>query len=123
MRRYADAVGHAPNFPEWAAGYWHSKNRYETQDALLAAAEGFANRSVPVDIIVVDYHHWKAMGDWSFDNASWPDVPSMVGALRAMGTRVMLSVWPFSATGSASIGAIEAGAWVVRAADNASLAW
>ena len=123
MRRYADAVGHAPNFPEWAAGYWHSKNRYATQDALLAAAEGFANRSVPVDIIVVDYHHWKRMGDWSFDNASWPDVPAMVDTLRAMGTRVMVSVWPFSATGSASIGAIEAGGLAVRAADNASLAW
>lgn len=27
MSNFVDAVGHALMLPEWAAGYWHSKNR------------------------------------------------------------------------------------------------
>ena len=41
-------------------------------------AREFHNRSIPVDVIVVDYHHWKHMGDWSFDTQYWPDVTAMV---------------------------------------------
>ena len=35
------------------------QNRYASQADLLAAAHGFANRSVPVDVIVIDWMHWK----------------------------------------------------------------
>ena len=28
LNHYVDAVGHAPPLPDWAAGYWHSKNRF-----------------------------------------------------------------------------------------------
>ena len=58
MNNYVDAVGHAPMLPEYAMGYWHSKNRYSSQADLLAAAEGFHNRSINVSIIVIDYMHW-----------------------------------------------------------------
>ncbi len=46
-------VGRSPGLPEWALGYWHCKNRYASQAELLAAAHGFANRSIPVDIIII----------------------------------------------------------------------
>ena len=51
MSSYADAVGHTPIIPEYALGYWHSKNRYSSQAELLAAAEGFHNRSINVSIM------------------------------------------------------------------------
>jgi hypothetical protein len=51
VQHYVDAVGHAQPMP-WT-GYWHSKNRYASQDELLEAARGFYNRSVPVDVIVM----------------------------------------------------------------------
>ena len=44
MRAFADAVGHAPPLPSFAAGYWHSKNRYESAEQLLDAAHGFYSR-------------------------------------------------------------------------------
>jgi alpha-D-xyloside xylohydrolase len=44
MRAFADAVGHAPPLPSFAAGYWHSKNRYESAEQLLDAARGFYSR-------------------------------------------------------------------------------
>ena len=68
MEKYVDAVGHARKMP-WP-GYWHSRNRYASQDELLTAARGFHNRSVPVDVIVIDWFHWKIMGDWSFNPAA-----------------------------------------------------
>jgi alpha-D-xyloside xylohydrolase len=46
-------VGRSPGLPEWALGYWHCKNRYASQAELLAAAHGFANRSIPVDVIII----------------------------------------------------------------------
>ena len=66
-------------------------------------AREFHNRSVPVDVIVVDYHHWKHMGDWSFDAQYWPDVPGMMQELSSYNMRLMVSVWPFTATNSSSI--------------------
>ena len=46
----------SPGLPDYALGYWHSKNRYASQADLLAAAHGFANRSIPVDVIVIDWY-------------------------------------------------------------------
>ena len=52
VEKYVDAVGHARKLPY--PGYWHSKNRYSTQDQLIEVARGFHNRSIPVDVIVID---------------------------------------------------------------------
>merc|ERR1719188_2029237 len=76
IEKYVDAVGHARKLPY--PGYWHSKNRYATQEQLLDVARGFHNRSIPVDVIVIDYYHWKKFGDWSFDMSAWPDPKAMV---------------------------------------------
>ena len=83
MEKYVDAVGHARKMP-WP-GYWHSRNRYASQEELLTAARGFHNRSVPVDVIVIDWFHWKIMGDWSFNPAAWPDPKAMVDECRSYG--------------------------------------
>jgi len=50
IEKYVDAVGHARKLPY--PGYWHSKNRYASQDELIAVARGFHNRSIPVDVHV-----------------------------------------------------------------------
>ena len=58
MHAFVDAVGHSPVLPEWGVGYWHSKNRYATQQQITDAAAGFASRGINVSVIVVDYNHW-----------------------------------------------------------------
>ena len=35
MENYADATGHAPEFPYWASGFWQCKLRYQTQEEFL----------------------------------------------------------------------------------------
>jgi alpha-D-xyloside xylohydrolase len=94
LERYADATGHAPLLPEFAAGFWQCKLRYRTQDELLEVAREYKRRGLPLSVIVVDYFHWTMMGDWKFDPADWPDPAAMVKELDEMGVKVMVSVWP-----------------------------
>ncbi|MDQ1495046.1 MAG: alpha-D-xyloside xylohydrolase [Actinomycetota bacterium] len=94
LAHYADATGHPPTFPRWAAGLWQSRLRYGSQKELLEVAHEHARRGIPVSVIVIDYYHWTHLGDWKFDSEAWPDPSAMVKELAALGMRVMVSVWP-----------------------------
>jgi alpha-D-xyloside xylohydrolase len=107
LSRYADATGHAPRLPEWATGFWQSKLRYRTQDELMAVAREYRRRGLPLAVIVVDFFHWTALGDWRFDATEWPDPKAMVEELAAMGTRVMVSVWPLVSPRSENYAVME----------------
>jgi alpha-D-xyloside xylohydrolase len=78
LARYADATGHAPKLPDWASGFWQSKLRYRTQEELLQVAREHKRRGLPLSVIVADFFHWTAMGDYRFDPAEWPDPPAMI---------------------------------------------
>jgi alpha-D-xyloside xylohydrolase len=94
LRRYADATGHAPELPDWAAGFWQCKLRYRTQEELLAVAREYRRRDLPLSVIVCDFFHWTHLGEWRFDPAEWPDPAAMVRELDELGVRLMVSVWP-----------------------------
>jgi alpha-D-xyloside xylohydrolase len=94
MQHYADATGHAPEFPEWAAGFWQCKLRYRTQDELLSVAREYKRRGLPLSVIVIDFFHWSLQGDWRFDPVAWPDPGAMVRELEELGVKLMVSVWP-----------------------------
>ena len=94
VANYADATGHAPLLPEWAAGFWQCKLRYRTQDELLSVAREYKRRGLPLSVIVVDFFHWSKQGDWRFDPECWPDPAGMVRELKEMGVEVMVSIWP-----------------------------
>ncbi len=94
LASYADATGHVPDLPAWASGFWQSKLRYRTQEELLEVAREFARRDLPLSVIVSDYFHWSAMGDYRFDEEEWPDPTAMVDELRSLGVELMVSVWP-----------------------------
>jgi alpha-D-xyloside xylohydrolase len=91
---YADATGHAPEFPDWATGFWQCKLRYRTQEELLAVAREHKRRGLPMSVIVADFFHWTRLGDWKFDPEEWPDPAAMVAELAELGIRLMVSVWP-----------------------------
>jgi len=94
QRRYADATGHVPMLPEWAAGFWQSKLRYRSQEELLTVAREYHKRGLPLDVIVADFFHWTHLGEWRFDPEEWPDPAAAVKELAKYGTRLMVSVWP-----------------------------
>jgi alpha-D-xyloside xylohydrolase len=94
LSHYADATGHTPHFPPWAAGLWQSKLRYESPDQLLEVAREYARRDLPLSVIVADYYHWPFLGDWRFDPKEWTDPAVFISELETLGVRLMVSVWP-----------------------------
>jgi len=94
LGRYADATGHVPELPAWASGFWQSKLRYRDQEELLAVAREHRRRGLPLSVIVADYFHWSAMGDYRFDSVEWPDPRAMVAELADLGVELMVSIWP-----------------------------
>ncbi len=94
MRRYGELTGFSPEMPEWAAGFWQCKLRYESQDDLLEVARKYHEMGVPVDAIVIDYFHWTEQGEWKFEPSLWPDPKAMCDELYSMGMRPVVSIWP-----------------------------
>lgn len=70
---YAKVTGYVPMMPEYGLGFWQCKLRYWNQEQLLDVAREYKRRNVPLDLIVVDFFHWKHQGEWSFDPEFWPD--------------------------------------------------
>ncbi|MCE1154595.1 MAG: DUF5110 domain-containing protein [Bacteroidales bacterium] len=93
---YRTLTGKAPIMPKWAMGFWQSRERYKTQDELLAALKGFRRRNIPIDNIVLDWNYWPddAWGSHDFDTNRFPDPKAMVDSIHALDARIMLSVWP-----------------------------
>ncbi len=94
LGRYADAVGHAPVLPDWASGFWQCKLRYTSQEELLEVAREYRRRGLPLSVIVTDFFHWTAMGDYRFDPEEYPDPAAMMRELDELGVRLMVSIWP-----------------------------
>ncbi|KAF3766202.1 family 31 glycoside hydrolase [Cryphonectria parasitica EP155] len=94
VEAYCAVTGRPPMMPEYGLGFWQSKLRYQTQDELLAVAREYKRRNLPLDVLVIDFFHWRAQGEWSFDKAYWPDPQAMVDELRSLGVEPMVSIWP-----------------------------
>jgi alpha-D-xyloside xylohydrolase len=69
-------------------GFWQCKLRYKTQKELLEVAREYHRRKLPVSVMVIDFHHWAKMGDWTFDPECWPDPKAMVEELKSHGHEV-----------------------------------
>ncbi|MBO9670728.1 MAG: DUF5110 domain-containing protein [Sphingobium sp.] len=92
---YRRLTGQAPMLPKWAFGYIHCRERFKSQEELLANAREFRRRGLPVDVIVQDWQYWGKHG-WNameFDRDFYPDPAGMLRDLHAMDMRLMLSVW------------------------------
>lgn len=94
MANYADATGHPPPLPDWAAGFWQCKLRYRSQDELLEVAREYRRRGLPLSVIVIDFFNAPVHGDWRFKADDWPDPSGMVDELEEMDVKVMVSIWP-----------------------------
>ena len=96
---YRELTGSVPLFGKWAYGYWQCKNRYDSQQELLAIAQKYRELHIPLDNIVQDWFWWNIMGDPVF-NKNYPDPNGMVDALHNDHVHLMISVWPYFRPGS-----------------------
>jgi alpha-D-xyloside xylohydrolase len=93
-QQFAACTGTVPMMPEYGLGFWQCKLRYYNQEQVLEVAREYKKRGIPIDVIVIDYYHWKRCGDWRFDKEYFPNPKAMVQELRDMGIETMVSVWP-----------------------------
>lgn len=101
---YRRVTGAAPLPPKNAFGYVQSRNRYASQEELLADMQRFRERHVPVDVTVIDYYWWaESFNDITRWNAAdWPDPDAMLRQLHEWHITAAASVWPSFRPGSAT---------------------
>lgn len=100
---YADATGHAPVWPAWTTGFWQCKLRYSNQSQLMAVANEYVRRSIPLALMIIDFYSWNdpvkhenTIGDETLPASCWPDPALMVEQLREIGVELMVSPYSHS---------------------------
>jgi alpha-D-xyloside xylohydrolase len=91
---YRLLTGDTPMLPKSAYGYIQCKQRYASQEELMAVAKGYRERRYPIDDLVIDWFHYTKMGEMDMDPAKWPDPVAMNEQLHEMNFHTMISVWP-----------------------------
>jgi len=93
---YRKLTGKAVLLPKWAFGYIQSKEAYHSQQELLAIADGYRSRNIPLDCIVQDWNTWEP-GRWGekvLDLSRYPDMKAASAKLHAENIHTLVSVWP-----------------------------
>ena len=94
---YRTLTGKAPIMPEWAMGFWQSRQRYTTQDEILGVVKEYRKRNIPFDNIVLDWQYWPLdkWGDHQFEASRFPDPVEMIRTIHEdLNAHIMISVWP-----------------------------
>ncbi|MGA8505150.1 MAG: TIM-barrel domain-containing protein [Candidatus Sulfotelmatobacter sp.] len=114
---YRLLTGATPMLPKAAYGYIQCKQRYSSQDEVLAVARGYRERHLPADILVVDWFYYSKMGEMDFVPDKWPDPTAMNRQLHEMGFQTMISVWPRFTKGSRYYDFLMKKGWFEHLAD------
>ncbi len=96
IQGYRFLTGKVPMLPRWVFGYLQSKERYTSQEELLAVVKEYRQRQVPLDGIVLDWRSWPGdfWGQKSLDPARFPQPTAMTEELHRLQARLMVSIWP-----------------------------
>jgi len=114
---YRLLTGTTPMLPKAAYGFIQCKQRYSSQEEVLAVAKGYRDRHLPLDVVVVDWFYWTKMGQIDMDPVKWPDPSAMNRQLHDMGVRTMISVWPRFEAGSRYYDFVRDKGWLIHLAD------
>lgn len=116
---YAKLTGPTPLPPKAAFGLIQSKARYESQQELMSIAEGYRQRGLPLDVMVLDWFYWTRMGQLDIDPTAFPDPKGMNAKLHAMGMHSIISVWPRFEKESRYFDFLAAKGWLLHEKDGA----
>jgi len=93
---YRQLTGKAQIMPKWLFGYWQSRERYKSQREIIDALQGFRDRKLPIDNIVMDWNYWTPdeWGAFTFDPTRFNDPKGMIDTIHANNAKIMISCWP-----------------------------
>lgn len=120
---YRTLTGKAPIMPQWALGFWQSRERYKTQDELVATLAEFRKRQIPIDNIVMDWFYWEEdqWGSHEFDKKRFPDPKKMMTDVHALNGHIMISVWPKFYGNTEHYKEFDSKGWMYQQATNDSI--
>jgi alpha-D-xyloside xylohydrolase len=114
---YRLLTGPAHMLPKAAYGYIQCKQRYASQQEVLSVAQGYRDRHLPADVLVVDWFYYTKMGQMDFDPKFWPDPLAMNKQLHDMGFETMISVWPRFVPDDRFYAELRENGWFIHLAD------
>ncbi len=114
---YRQLTGVTHLLPKSAYGFIQCKQRYSSQDEVLAVAKGYRERHLPADVIVVDWFYYTKMGQMDMDPKKWPDPAAMNRQLHQQGFHNMISIWPRFVPESRFYNLIKKNGWFEHLAD------
>ncbi len=112
VHEYREMTGHAPLLPEWAYGFFQSKDTYTSQTEILGIAKRYRAEHIPLDCMVQDGGWWQAMGDTGF-KPEYPDIAAELSELHAEHFHTLLSVWGLYHEGSTNLPTLRAKGWEI----------
>ena len=114
---YRQLTGIAHLLPKATYGYIQSKAIYPAQQQLMDIANGYRDRKLPLDVLVVDFLNMTKQGEMDLDPARWPDPAAMNRQLHSMGITTLLSVWPHFSEGTRYYDMLRQKGWLIHRAD------
>ena len=114
---YRLLTGPTPLLPKAAYGYIQCKQRYASQKEVLDVAQGYRDRHLPADVMVVDWFYYTKMGQMDLDPKFWPDPSAMNKRLHDMGFETMISVWPRFVPDDRYYAELRQKGWLIHLAD------
>lgn len=95
LRALCRSTGFPALLPEWAYGFWKSRDVHEDTDAVMDDFLGFTGAQIPLDAIVIDSPWATQYNSWQFNPHQFPDAAAMVARMRAAGVRTVLWCTPW----------------------------
>jgi alpha-D-xyloside xylohydrolase len=117
---YRTLTGDTPMLPKWAYGLIQCKQRYSSQAEMLAVAKGYRERHLPIDMLVLDWFYYTAMGQMDFIKELWPNPADMNRQLHAMNIETMISIWPRFMPGTRFYNTVKQNGWFLHHRDGTS---
>ncbi len=112
---YRKLTGKSPVMPDWAMGFWQSRERYKTQEELLDVVKEYRKRDIPLDNIVLDWQYWRPdkWGSHEFDPSRFPHPEQMIDSLHQdLNAHIMISVWPKFYVGTKNYEELKDNGWL-----------
>jgi alpha-glucosidase (family GH31 glycosyl hydrolase) len=95
LRHYLRLTGFPKVLPEWAYGHWKSRDVYEHERDVLDDLEGYLERSIPLDAIVIDSPWETQYNTWRFNSNQFPDPAGLIARLRSESVRTVVWITPW----------------------------
>ncbi|MBV9801955.1 MAG: glycoside hydrolase family 31 protein [Solirubrobacterales bacterium] len=95
LRAFCRETGVPAVLPEWAYGFWKSRDVYEHQDDVQDDYDGMRRHDIPLDAIVIDSPWATQYNTWEFNPHQFPDAPGLIRRMREDGVRTVVWVTPW----------------------------